>query len=93
MKMLEEKLEAAGATTLFVHLQAEKETLLERAQGASRQEHRKLTSVPDMMVYLDAKNFDMRTSAPVKNNIVIDNTNISAEDVAEMIIQQLQKLS
>ena len=93
LKTLEGKLEAAGATTLFVHLQAEKEALLERVQGVSRQEHRKLTRVPEMMAYLDAKDFDMRTSAPVKNNLVIDNTNLSAEDVARMIIQRLQELS
>ncbi|MDB5195466.1 MAG: shikimate kinase [Parcubacteria group bacterium] len=91
LKTLEEKLGGAGARTLFVHLQAENQALLERVQGESRHEHRKLTDVSKMAEYLEDKSLDVRTSASVKNNLVIDNTNLAAEDVARIISQHLQK--
>jgi shikimate kinase len=89
LKALEEKLEAAGAHTLFVHLQADREVLMERVQGETRKEYRKLTDTTQMAEYLDAKDFDMRTSAPVKNNLVIETTNKSVEDVVKVIAQEL----
>jgi shikimate kinase len=92
MKALEEKLEAAGATTFFVHLQADKQVLLERVQGESRREYRKLTDVSEMREQLDVKGLDINTSAPVKNNIVVDTTNLSAEETARIIVQKLKGL-
>ena len=89
LKTLEERLEAAGANTLFVHLKADKQTLLDRVQGESRREFRKLTDVAKMTEYLDAKSFDVRTSAPVKNNLVIDNTGLSVDDAVKQIIHTL----
>src|SRR3989338_4135494 len=85
LKTLEEKLEASGAKTLFIHLQADNQVLLERVQGESRHEYRKLTDVAKMSEYLEDKKLDVRTSAPVKNNLVIDNTNMSVEDVVKLI--------
>jgi shikimate kinase len=90
LKTLEEKLENAGARTFFVHLQADKQALLERVQGESRHEFRKLTDVSKMEEYLEAKSTDARTSAPVKNNVVINTTAMTAEEVATMINHQLQ---
>lgn len=89
---LEEKLEAAGAKTLFVYLQATNEVLLERVQGESRREYRKLTDVSKMKEYLDDKNSDIRISAPVKNNLIIDTTSMKAEDVATVVIEKLHTL-
>lgn len=89
LKTLEEKLEGVGARTLFIHLQADNQTLLERVQGESRHEYRKLTDVTKMLEYLDDTNLDIRTSAPVKNNVVIDNSNMSVEEVVRLITQEL----
>ena len=93
MKILEEKLEAVGARTFFVHLQADNPSLLERVEGESRHEYRKLTDVSKMKEYLDGRTFDTRTSARVKNNLVIDTTNLSVEETTEIITQALQECS
>ena len=90
MKALEEKLERAGARTLFVHLHASRETLIERVQGESRREYRKLKSVEGLLEHLDSKEIDITTSAPVKNNLVIDNTDLLPEEVAEMIVNEFR---
>lgn len=87
LKTLEKHLEKAGAKVLFVHLQAERQTLLKRVKNASRKKHSKLTDASIMKDYLNAKDFT--TSAPVKNNLVIDNTNLSPKKVAEIIIKKL----
>jgi shikimate kinase len=91
LRQLENKLEAAGAQTLFVHLQADRNVLLERVQGESRKEYRKLTDVSQMEKYLNDKSVDVTTSALVKNNIVIDNTHMTAEDVVKIIAEYLEK--
>lgn len=90
LKVLEAKLQAVGARTLFIHLQADNKALLERVQGESRRKYRKLTDVAQMSKYLNDKNLDVRTSAPVKNNVVIDNTNMSVEDVVKLILQEVR---
>jgi len=89
LKTLEEKLQDAGARTLFIHLQADNQTLLERVQGESRHEYRKLTDVEKMSEYLNDKSLDVRTSASVKNNVVIDNTNMSVEEVVRLVAQEI----
>lgn len=93
LRQLEEKLEAVGARTLFVHLQADRETLLKRVDGESRHQYKKLTSIEKMIEYLDEKFFDLNTSAPVRNNHVIDNTNMAPEDVAASIAEKVRQLS
>jgi len=85
LKTLERRLEKAGAKVLFVHLQAKKKTLLKRVKVASRKKYRKLTDVSIMRDFLKAKDFT--TSAPVNNNLVIDNTNLSPKKTAETIIK------
>ncbi len=88
---LEKRLEAAGGQTFFVHLQAERSALLERVQGESRREYRKITDVSMMKDYLDSKDLDVRTSAPVRNNLVIDSTNLKPEDVVKIIVGKSQE--
>lgn len=89
LKTLEKHLRKAGAKVLFVHLQAERKTLLKRVRDTSRREHQKLTDTSIMKDYLKSKDF--KTSAPVENNLVIDNTSLSPERVVEMIIRHLRK--
>jgi shikimate kinase len=94
MRALETKLEAAGADTFFVHLQADRETLIERVQGESRREHRKLTDVSTLMEYLGGKNdLDVTTPAPVRNNLVIDTTDLTVEETAKRIAEEVRKRS
>lgn len=90
---LEHRLEVAGARTFFVHLQAERSVLLERVEGESRREYRKLRDVSKMTEYLDSKDLDIQTSAPIKNNVIIDTTNLEPVDVVKIIIKELQELS
>ncbi len=89
MKTLEDKIEHAGGTAVFVHLQASPEALLERVQGESRKAFRKLTDLSIMKLRLEDKSLDVTTSAPVKDNLVIDNTDLSPESVVEIIKEYL----
>ncbi len=88
LKTLERRLEKTDARVLFIHLQADTKTLLLRVKNESRKEHGKLTHVPTMKSILKMKDFS--TSAPVKNNLVIDNSKLSPEKVARVIIAHLK---
>lgn len=88
LNILEKKLKRAGANVVFVHLQANSDAILKRVKNISRKKHEKLTDVSVMKNYLNTKNFI--TSAPVKNNLVIDNTNLSPQKVAEIIMKYLK---
>ncbi len=90
MKNLENKLVKSGAKVLFVHLQADAESLLTRVKNASRREHKKLTNVSVMKVLINEKDF--KTSAPVKNNLVIDNTKLSPKKVVQIIVDHLKRI-
>ncbi|MBI4085064.1 MAG: AAA family ATPase [Candidatus Liptonbacteria bacterium] len=87
MKKLEKKLKKGGASVLFVHLQAKNKTLLSRVKNVSRKKYEKLTDVSTMKNHLNTKDF--ATSAPVKNNIVVDNTSLSPQKVAQIIINKI----
>lgn len=91
LKMLESKLEKAGAKTLFVHLQADRQALLDRVQGESRKSYKKMTDPSKLEKYLDAKDFDAKTSASVKNNLVIDTTKLTPDKTTKIIIDHLQE--
>lgn len=89
LKTLEKRLEKESAQVLFVHLWADEKTLLKRVKGESRKEHSKLTNASIMKKLLKEKDFI--TSAPVKNNLVIDNSKLSPQKVAQVIIESLEK--
>ena len=89
LKTLGKKLEKAGAEVLFVHLQADPKELLIRVKNESRKEFRKLTK-PSILKEL-SKTKDWTTSAPVKNNLVINNTNLKPTQVVQQILKHLQK--
>ena len=88
LKTLERKLEKAGAKVLFVHLQADSKTLLKRVTGESRKNYKKVTSAKSLKEVLAVRDFT--TSAPVKNNLVIDNTDLEPKKVVQMIIKHLK---
>lgn len=90
LKNIEKRIKKAGGKVLFVHLKANNKELLKRVTNDSRKQHRKLTKVSIMKEYLKAKDFT--TSAHVKNNLVIDNTNLSATKTAAIIAKHLKSI-
>ncbi len=93
VKTLEEKIEQAGGTAVFVHLQASSEALLERVQGESRKAFRKLTDASVLKEGLENNSLNVTISGPVKNNLVIDNTDLSPESVVEIIKEYLGSIT
>ena len=83
LKTLGKKLEKSGAKVLFVHLQADTKELMVRVKQESRKEFGKLTK-PSILKEL-SKTRDWETTLELKNNIVINNTNLPAAKVAKMI--------
>ncbi len=80
------KLEKAGSRFLPVHLKAQSEELLKRVSMSSRKKFKKLTSKKIMLQEISRK--DWQTSPKLKNNFIIDNTNLSPEKVSNMIIKK-----
>ncbi len=83
MQNLEKIITKAGGAAYFIHLVAEDETLIERTEGKSRKKFKKLKD-PKIMRQL-LKELDFKTPAPVKNNLEIDNTNLSPKKVVKMV--------
>jgi len=84
VETLEKRLNKLGAKFYPVHLKANNEELLKRVSMNSRREFRKLKSKKIMRTLIP--NHDWQNSPDLKNNLVIDNTNLSPKKVAEMII-------
>jgi len=85
LRTLEKKLIKLGANVSFVHLQTHNEELLKRVSLPSRKEYKKLL---DKKILKDLhKTTDWETTAPVKNNLIIDNTNLSPKKVVSKIIK------
>ena len=85
VQSLEKKLTKLGAKFYAVHLKADNEELLRRVNQNSRKEFRKLRDKKIMKDQI-IKN-DWQTSPKLKNQLVIDNTNLSPEKVSDMIIK------
>ena len=88
VEILEKKLTRLGAKFCPVQLKAESGELLRRVSMASRKEFKKLTS-KKIMRQLIAKH-DWQSSPNLKNNLVIDNTKLSPQKVADMIIKHFK---
>jgi len=88
VQILEKKLTKFGAIFYPIHLKADNKELLRRVSLNSRKEFRKLTNKKIMREHL--LNKDWQTSPKLKNNLVIDNTNISPGKVSEMIIKHFK---
>lgn len=89
LKDLENIFKKNNTKTLFVHLQAEPKELLKRITSESRKKYKKLTKTSIMKEIL--KTEDFKTSGPVKNNLIIDNTNLNPNQVVNLIIKELKK--
>jgi len=85
---LEKKLTKLGAKFYPVHLQATNEELLRRVSMNSRKKFKKLVNKKIMVKLLPTK--DWQTSPTLKNNFVINNTNLSPKKVADMIIRHFK---
>lgn len=91
MKKIESIIESAGGIAYFVHLTAEPKILLERVAGNSRKKFRKLKDPKIMKKVLKEerwKNY-LTDSAPVKNNIEINNSNLTPKQVVKKIIEEI----
>ncbi|MDP3880936.1 MAG: AAA family ATPase [bacterium] len=88
MKRLETRLVNAGADVYFVHLKASKAALLSRVANKDRNQYHKLTKRSVLRRFLKTEDFE--TSAPVKSNLAIDNSNLSPEATARKIIKTLK---
>ncbi len=85
IKNMEKKITKAGAKFYPVHLKASNEELLKRVGMASRKEFKKLTSKKIFLKEISSRDF--QTSPKLKNNFIVDNTNLSPEKVSDMIIK------
>jgi shikimate kinase len=83
MKKIESIIEKGGGRAYFIHLIADEREILKRVSGKSRKNYRKLKDKKIMKDVL--QKWEWRKIAPVKNNIQIDNTKLSAKKVAKII--------
>lgn len=86
--ILEKKLTKLGAKFYAVHLKASNEELLRRVSMNSRKEFRKLVDRKIMKELVLQK--DWQSSPKLKNNLVIDNTNLSPKKVSDIIIKHFK---
>lgn len=87
---LEKKITKLGAKFYPVHLQASHEALLERVSKNSRKKFHKLVDKKKLKELLVKDYKDYSTSPKLKNNLVIDNTNLKPQKVANMIIEHFK---
>jgi shikimate kinase len=85
VKKVESIIEKAGGKIYFVKLKTSNKVLLQRVSSRSRKKLNKLTDINTMKRIIKQK-FDWNTLAPVKNNIEIDNTNLSPKQVVKNIL-------
>ena len=83
VKKVQSIIEKEGGRALFIHLIANEKEIVKRVSGESRKEYMKLRNKKIMKDFLD--NNDWKTVAPVKNNLQIDNSNLSTKKVAKII--------
>ena len=88
VKILEKKLTKLGAKFYPVHLKADGKELLRRIDRNSRKKFKKLTNRKIMRRFLLSK--DWQTSPNLKNNLVIDNTNLSPDKVSNLIVKHFK---
>lgn len=88
MKKIESIIEERAGQACFVHLTADVKEILKRVSGESRINSRKLKSKKILKEVL--QKYDWKTVAPVKNNLQIDNTNLSPKKVAQIIIEHFK---
>lgn len=90
MKKMQRIVEKAGGVAYFIHLKAEHDSLLKRVTGRSRKKFLKLKDPELLRGILEDSRKDFVTSAPVKHNLVIDNTKIPPKKVVDMVIKHFK---
>lgn len=88
LQTLEKKLTKIGAKFYAVHLKATNEELLRRVKMNSRKSFKKLMDVKIMNKHILKS--DYKNSPKLKNNFIIDNTNLSPQKVSDMIIKHFK---
>ena len=88
VETLEKKLTKLGAGFYPIQLKATDEELLRRVNADSRKAFKKLKD-KKIMRELTLQH-DWQTSPKLKNNLIIDNTNLSPKKVAQMIIKHFK---
>jgi len=88
MKKIEAIIKKNGGRACFVHLVADNKEILKRVLGESRKNSRKLKDKKIMKEIL--KENIWKIPAPVKNNIQIDNTDLSPRKVVKIIIKHFE---
>lgn len=84
VKKVESIIEKEGGICYFIHLKADSKIILKRLVNSGRAKMNKLTN-PDIMKKV-LKERDFLTSAPVKYNIEIDNTNLTPKQVVKKLL-------
>lgn len=85
VETLEKRLIRLGAKFCAVHLKASNKELLRRVDMNSRKEFGKLKDKKIMREL--ASNRDWQTSPKLKNNLIINNTDLSPQKVSDLIIK------
>ena len=85
MKKIQSIIEKGGGCVYFVHLSALENVLMERVVNNSR---RKLVKLVDRKIMKEKlAKYDIQTTAPVRNNIEIDNTKLSPKQVVKKVLE------
>ncbi|MBU0648205.1 AAA family ATPase [Patescibacteria group bacterium] len=82
-------LRAIGVEIDCVHLVSDKEELLKRVQGESRQKYGKLKKPEKLKEVLEK--YDFYTKIPFMESLVIDNTKLEPEEVVKLILEYVNK--
>ncbi|MFH1608500.1 MAG: AAA family ATPase [Patescibacteria group bacterium] len=85
IKKIEKIVIKSGGIFCPVYLFCSEKEMLKRLKNESRKSHGKLRSLKIMKELM--KREDFKTPAPFKNNFIIDNTKISAKNVANKIVK------
>jgi len=88
VQTLERKLTNLGAKFYPIHLQANEAELMKRVSSPSRKTFKKLRNKKIMRKLLT--DYDHQTSPKLKQNLVIDNTNIPPAKVSAIIIRHFK---
>lgn len=88
VKKMESIVNKAGGIAYFIHLTANSEVLIKRVTGESRKKFSKLKDAKIMRQLMKEK--DWITPASVKNNIEIENSNLSPKQVVKQVRELIQ---
>ena len=81
---MKDRVEKAGGKVVFVLLICAKPELLKRVESESRKKFTKLQDAKELEEVLEK--YDLESPVPNTNSLIIDNTNLNPEDVANQII-------